>query len=145
MSKLTKETKRGHEPAKVALHPRNVKFDWSKLPLVWIPGEVFASHYVNVLHLLLPEGERWFVKVFSEILPLIEDDQLREDVIGFIGQEGVHAAAHQEVQDYFTDNGLDVRPFAAGAPTGLLGSAAVPIRVVDPDGNVANLEERAQD
>ncbi|SDK33578.1 hypothetical protein SAMN05428985_103642 [Nocardioides sp. YR527] len=113
MSKQVKETKRGHEPAKVALHPRNVKFDWSKLPLVWIPGEVFASHYVNVLHLLLPEGERWFVKVFSEILPLIEDDQLREDVIGFIGQEGVHAAAHQEVQDYFTDNGLDVRPFAA--------------------------------
>ena len=41
--------------------------------------------------------------------------------------------------------GYYVRPFAAGAPTGLLGSAAVPIRVVDPDGNVANLEERAQD
>ena len=113
MTKETKEAKRGHEPAKVALHPRNVKFDWSRLPLVWIPGEVFASHYISVLHLLLPEGERWFVKVFSEILPLIEDDQLREDVIGFIGQEGVHAAAHQEVQDYFTDNGLDVRPFAA--------------------------------
>ncbi|MBG6094472.1 metal-dependent hydrolase [Nocardioides sp. WG-D5] len=113
MSKQTKEAKRGHEPAKVALHPRNVKFDWSRLPLVWIPGEAFASHYISVLHLLLPEGERWFVKVFSEILPLIEDDQLREDVIGFIGQEGVHAAAHQEVQDYFNDNGLDVRPFAA--------------------------------
>ncbi|GGR57979.1 putative metal-dependent hydrolase [Nocardioides luteus] len=107
------KSSRGHEPAKVALHPRNVKFDWSRLPLVWIPGEVFASHYVSVLHLLLPEGERWFVKVFSEILPLIEDDQLREDVIGFIGQEGVHAAAHQEVQDYFTSNGLDVRPFTA--------------------------------
>ncbi|GGU26348.1 metal-dependent hydrolase [Nocardioides albus] len=113
IGKESKESRRGHEPAKVALHPRNVKFDWSRLPLVWIPGEVFASHYINVLHLLLPEGERWFVKVFSEILPLIEDDQLREDVIGFIGQEGVHAAAHQEVQDYFTDNGLDVRPFAA--------------------------------
>ncbi|TQL66898.1 hypothetical protein FB381_0767 [Nocardioides albertanoniae] len=106
-------TKRGHEPVKVALHPRNVKFDWTSLPLVWIPGEVFASHYISVLHLLLPEGERWFVKVFSEILPLIEDDQLREDVIGFIGQEGVHASSHQGVQDYFNDNGLDVRPFAA--------------------------------
>lgn len=49
-------TKRGHEPVKVALHPRNVKFDWTSLPLVWIPGEVFASHYISVLHLLLPEG-----------------------------------------------------------------------------------------
>ena len=110
---MNRTSSRGHEPAKVALHPRNVKFDWTSLPLVWIPGEVFASHYISVLHLLLPEGERWFVKVFSEILPLIEDDQLREDVIGFIGQEGVHAASHQGVQDYFNDNGLDVRPFAA--------------------------------
>lgn len=99
------------EPRRVALHPREVKFDWSRLPLVWIPGEVFASHYINVLHLLLPEGERWFVKVFSEALALIEDEQLREDVIGFIGQEGVHAASHQGVQDYFNDNGLDTRPF----------------------------------
>lgn len=113
MNRESKTGKRGHEPVKVALHPRNVTFDWSRLPLVWIPGEVFASHYVSVLHLLLPEGERWFVKVFSEILPLIEDDQLREDVIGFIGQEGVHASSHQGVQDYFNDNGLDVRPFVA--------------------------------
>jgi len=101
------------EPRKVALRPRDVRFDWRNLPLVWIPAEVFASHYINVLHLLLPEGERWFVKVFSEALPMIEDEQLREDVVGFIGQEGVHAASHQGVQDYFNDNGLDCRPFVA--------------------------------
>ncbi|GAA2734317.1 metal-dependent hydrolase [Actinocorallia aurantiaca] len=104
---------RSKEPSKVALHARNVKFEWSGLPFEWIPGERFASHYINVVHLLLPEGERWFVKVFSEILPLIHDDQLHEDVVGFIGQEGVHAASHQGVQDYFAANGLDVRPFVS--------------------------------
>ncbi len=72
-------------PAKVALHARDVEFDWAGLPLTWIPGEVFACHLINVLHLLLPEGERWFVKGFSEALPLIEDEQLRENVVGFIG------------------------------------------------------------
>lgn len=101
------------EPSKVALHARDVKFDWAGLPFEWIPGEPFASHYINVLHLLLPEGERWFVKVFSEILPMIDDEQLREDVVGFIGQEGVHAASHQGVQNYFNANGLDVKPFVA--------------------------------
>ena len=100
-------------PTKVALHARDVAFDWRGLPLAWIPDEVFASHMVNVLHLLLPEGERWFVKVFSEALPLIEDEQLREDVIGFIGQEGVHASSHQGVLDYFDEHGLDTRAYVA--------------------------------
>lgn len=96
---------------RVALHARDVDFDWSGLPLRWIPGESFASHMLNVLHLLLPEGERWFVRVFSEALPLIKDEQLREDVLGFIGQEGMHAGAHQAVQDYFTSQGLDTAKY----------------------------------
>jgi len=95
------------EPDRVALHARDVHFDWSGLPLRWIPGQPFASHLLNVLHILLPEGERFFVKTFREALPLIRDDRLREDAIGFIGQEGMHAGAHQGVQDYFTTQGLD--------------------------------------
>ena len=101
------------EPKRVALHAREVAFDWAGLPLRWIPDEPFASHMLNVLHIMLPEGERWFVKVFSEALPLIEDEQLREDVLGFIGQEGMHAAAHQGVQDYFTEQGLDTSEYVA--------------------------------
>lgn len=100
-------------PDKVALHARDVSFDWTGLPLAWIPGETFASHMVNVLHLLLPEGERWFVEVFSQALPLIEDEALREDVIGFIGQEGMHASSHQGVVDYFDAHGLDTRGYVA--------------------------------
>ena len=91
----------------IALRARNVSFDWSGLPLRWIPGEPFAAHLLNVLHILLPEGERFFVKIFAEALPLIRDEQLREDVLGFIGQEGMHASAHQGVQDYFATQGLD--------------------------------------
>jgi predicted metal-dependent hydrolase len=91
----------------VALHARDVKFDWAELPLRWVPQDAFASHMLNVLHILLPEGERFFVKIFADALPLIKDDQLREDVLGFIGQEGMHASAHQGVQDYFAAQGLD--------------------------------------
>lgn len=98
---------------RVALHAREVTFDWTGLPLRWIPNEPFASHMLNVLHILLPEGERWFVKVFAEALPLIQDDRLREDVLGFIGQEGMHAAAHQGVQDYFAEQGLDTAEYVA--------------------------------
>ena len=106
-------TRTSTEPDKVALHAREVRFDWTGLPLRWVPGEAFASHMLNVLHILLPEGERWFVKVFAEALPLIEDEQLREDVLGFIGQEGMHAGAHQGVQDYFAEQGLDTSEYVA--------------------------------
>jgi predicted metal-dependent hydrolase len=101
-----------HDPDdKVALHAREVRFDWTGLTPAFIPGEPFVSHLLNVLHILLPEGERWFVKIFGDALPLIADDELREDVIGFIGQEGMHASAHQQVQDYFTAQGIDTRPY----------------------------------
>lgn len=96
---------------RVALHPRNLSFDWGALPLRWIPDEAIASAFINVLHILLPEGERFFVKVFSEALPLIRDERLREEVLGFIGQEGIHASSHQGVQDYFATQGVDTRGY----------------------------------
>jgi predicted metal-dependent hydrolase len=102
---------------KVALRARDVHFDWTGLPMRWIPQEAFASHLLNVLHLLLPEGERFFVKVFAEALPLISDDDLREDVLGFIGQEGMHASAHQGAQDYLRAQGLDPSDYVAEIET----------------------------
>ncbi|MDI2027871.1 metal-dependent hydrolase [Saccharopolyspora sp. TS4A08] len=99
------------DPDRVALHARDVEFDWSQLPMHWIPGEPFATHWINFLHLVLPEGERWFVEVFKQALPLISDDRLAEDVRGFVGQEAMHAESHQGVIDHFDAHGLDTRPF----------------------------------
>jgi predicted metal-dependent hydrolase len=99
------------EPGPITLQPRNVRFDWSGLPLRWIPGEPQASAVLSVLHLLLPEGESWFVETFKRALPLIRDEALREDVIGFIGQEAIHSAAHQGVLDYYKTQGVDTTSY----------------------------------
>jgi predicted metal-dependent hydrolase len=99
------------ELGNIVLQARDVKFDWSTLPMHWIPGDPFATHVFNVLHLLLPAGEEWFVDVFKQALPLIEDESLREQVQGFIGQEAMHAQAHSGVLDHLKDNGLDPTPF----------------------------------
>ncbi|WP_028934081.1 metal-dependent hydrolase [Pseudonocardia spinosispora] len=101
------------DPDKVSLRPREVEFDWSQLPMHWVPNDPFATHLLNVLHLLLPEGERWFVKVFAEALPLVRDEQVAEDVRGFIGQEALHAASHQGVLDHLNTHGLDTEPYVA--------------------------------
>jgi predicted metal-dependent hydrolase len=87
--------------------PRRVSFDWRETPLHWIPDEPTATHVINVLHLLLPAGERWFVKVFKEALPLVRDPVLLKDVKGFMGQEATHSVQHAYVLDHLAEQGLD--------------------------------------
>ena len=94
-----------------AIKPRRVGFEWETTPLQWIPGEPVTSHIIDVLHLLLPAGERWFVHVYKQVLPLIDDEQLRSDVKGFMGQEAVHARAHAAVLDHLRANGLNPDPY----------------------------------
>ncbi|MBX9639302.1 MAG: metal-dependent hydrolase, partial [Mycobacteriaceae bacterium] len=96
---------------RLVLEARDVAFDWANLPFYYVPQEPLATHVLNVLHLLLPAGEEFFVEVFKKTLPLIKDDQLRRDVQGFIGQEAMHSQAHSGVLDHFAAQGVDVTPF----------------------------------
>ncbi|MEV0317541.1 metal-dependent hydrolase [Streptomyces sp. NPDC050658] len=91
--------------------PRRVSFDWDETPLHWIPDEPTATHVINVLHLLLPAGERWFVKVFKEGLPLVTDPVLLKDVKGFMGQEATHSVQHAYVLDHLAAQRLDTAAF----------------------------------
>ncbi|MBW0115977.1 metal-dependent hydrolase [Pseudonocardia abyssalis] len=99
------------DPADLVLVARDVHFDWSDLPLHWIPGEPVGTHVLNVLHLLLPAGERFFVDLFTQALPRIADEDLADQVRGFIGQEAMHARAHDEVLDVLHAAGIDTRPY----------------------------------
>ncbi|MFJ7067030.1 metal-dependent hydrolase [Streptomyces sp. NPDC101115] len=97
----------------IELKARKVSFDWERTPLHWVPGDPFTTHTINVLHLLLPAGERWFVHVYKQVLPYITDERLRADVIGFIGQEAVHSQAHDDVLPHLKKLGLDPTPYTA--------------------------------
>lgn len=78
-----------------------------------MPDEPLVTHTCNVLHLLPPAGERWFIDVFADAVPLIEDSKLREEVVGFIGQEAIHARSHQSVLDHWKARGIDTDPYVA--------------------------------
>ncbi|MFC7754376.1 metal-dependent hydrolase [Tsukamurella soli] len=100
-----------HEPAGVEIHARNVKFDWSNTPLEWIPGQPVASDIISILHLILPEGERWFCEVYNEALPFVKDEDLARTMRGFIGQEAMHAESHDKaVGEFLEARGLDTAP-----------------------------------
>ncbi|PVY70029.1 hypothetical protein C8D92_11059 [Tamilnaduibacter salinus] len=89
-----------------ALKARRVHFDFDDTPLHWLRGDPFSTHMINGIHMLLPEGELWFCRVFNKALPLVEDDELRKDVQGFIRQEAIHSRAHTKAQGYLEAHGL---------------------------------------
>lgn len=91
-----------------SLTPRPVEFDWSATPLEWIPGQPFASHFINEINMILPAGEFWFCRLYNQALLMITDDKLRQDVKTFIRQEAMHARAHGgAIEDYLNTHGID--------------------------------------
>lgn len=104
------------EPGEVALHARNVRFDWSNTAPVWMAKEPVASHVLNALSMLLPEGERMFLVTYGEALELVRDEKLREAMIGFIGQESMHAESHNgALEEVLEAHGIDVEPYVRQA------------------------------
>ncbi|MGU3498271.1 metal-dependent hydrolase [Mycobacterium sp. C31M] len=99
----------------IALHARAVQFDLSDVPAHYVYGNPVATHLYNALSLLLPAGEDWFITVLKEALPHIEDGKLREDVIGFMGQESQHANAHAGLNEYLAAHGIDPAPMVERA------------------------------
>jgi predicted metal-dependent hydrolase len=95
------------------LRAREIRFDPSKVPLHWVPGDVQTTHTINVLHMLFPSGERWFGKVFAKALQHIDDPELRARARGFAAQEGAHGNAHDRVLDDLRARGLDTARFVA--------------------------------
>jgi predicted metal-dependent hydrolase len=93
------------------IRARRVRFDWSQTPLHWVPDDPQTTHTINVLHLLLPAGEKWFCEVYRKALPRVTDEQLRADVKGFIGQEAIHSRAHASVLEHLTAQDLDTTPY----------------------------------
>ena len=93
-----------------AIRPRNVEFDWSDMPLHYVPGEPFATQFWNVMHLIVPIGEHLMAGCLADSLPYITDDRLREEAIGFIGQEQMHAASHGSYHDVLASHGINGEP-----------------------------------
>ncbi len=93
-----------------AITARNVEFDWNGVPLHYLPGEPVATQFFNFMHLVLPEGERAMAQALAEALPYIEDERLREEVVGFVGQESMHASSHEGVRNHLERNGVPIKP-----------------------------------
>ncbi|WP_016890215.1 metal-dependent hydrolase [Mycobacteroides abscessus] len=102
------------DPGRGEIQPRKVVFDWAKTPLHWMRRDPTASHVYSALNMMLPAGEGMICQTLTEALPLIADEKLRRDVLGFLGQESVHSASHDKATvDFLQAHGINTEPFVA--------------------------------
>ncbi|MBF6168802.1 metal-dependent hydrolase [Streptomyces gardneri] len=113
MAEQAGATQRRYRDEAHAITARDVHFDFDSVPMHYVPGEALATHIVNVMHLVLPEGERAMAQALAEALPHIDDERLREEVTGFIGQETMHANSHEAARRHLQAIGLDVDSYVA--------------------------------
>jgi len=130
------------DPGPVQIQARKVHFELSEIPLEWIPGHPVASTMINLFNVVLPAAEHWFVKTFNEALPLVKDPNLADDMRGFIGQEAMHAAAHDEViREFLIGNGADPAPILDMVEY-IFQKVLAPTPSADPARRLSNLCER---
>ncbi len=104
---------RRHTDESLAITPRDVRFNWSEVPLEYVPGDSYATQFWNVMHLVLPEGERAMADVFGQALGEIDDPRLHEEVVGFVGQEATHASSHEGFREHLAAHGVPIAPILA--------------------------------
>lgn len=91
---------------------RNVSFAFDQVPKHWIMNNPIMTHFVNSMHIVFPDGEKFFIRSVRKFAKDIEDPQLKKDIKAFCGQEGVHAREHERFWDVMQEQEIEPEGFA---------------------------------
>lgn len=78
---------------------RKPNYDWKGIEHHWLLNNAFATHFLNSMHVVFPDGEKFFIRSVKRYADQIEDSGLRERVKAFIGQEAQHMLQHKSFWD----------------------------------------------
>ncbi len=91
------------------IQPRRFAFrDLPSVPQYWFADNPVITHVENAFSLLIPPGERFFIRSVRHFEDRAEDPALREQIRVFAQQEGHHSQAHQDFNDSLAAFGIDV-------------------------------------
>ncbi|HEY2366262.1 MAG TPA: metal-dependent hydrolase [Polyangiaceae bacterium] len=102
-----------HRERRAPPKPRSPGSNLEGVPRHWFAGNMVATHIANGVNLLFPAGERFFVRSVKHYVDQLDDENLRERVRGFFGQEGRHAKEHDVFNRILEEQGYDVDRFLA--------------------------------
>jgi predicted metal-dependent hydrolase len=88
---------------------RRIAFGYDSLPKHFVDGDIVMSHVMAILSATFPKGEQFFVDSVRNYRAGIDDDELRQQVAGFIGQETMHGREHDRLNELLQDLGYPTR------------------------------------
>lgn len=90
---------------------RKVDFKFHPNPKHWFNGNPVATHFNNAMHLIFPDGEKFFIRSVKAFQKQINNPVLRKQIDGFVGQEGTHYKEHQKFWAILQEQGFDIDVF----------------------------------
>jgi uncharacterized protein len=96
-------------PEAIEVKLRRMKFGMTpEVPKYWARGSKFLTHWFNAMSVVFPEGEKFFIEAVRHFEPAIRDPKLREQVRGFVAQEGHHTFQHRVLNDVVAQQGVNM-------------------------------------
>ena len=96
-------------PEGVGIQPRRFEFrELDQVPQYWFAGNPVLTHTENAFSILIPPGERFFLRSVQRTADRTSDPELRELIRAFAQQEALHTRAHNEFNASLTRFGVDV-------------------------------------
>ena len=89
----------------------------------YIAGNSLATHFMNAMHIIVPVGERFFIRSVKKFSDHVTDPELKKRVKAFIGQEHTHDKEHTAFWKVLEKQGLKpavFESFFSGTAFGLL-------------------------
>ncbi|MFE8072440.1 metal-dependent hydrolase [Marinobacteraceae bacterium S3BR75-40.1] len=98
-----------HTPEGLEIKTRNLDFDVEQeLKTLWHGGDVFRTAFFNAMSMQFPEGEHQFIRAVRNYRDRIQDPELKQQIKGFIGQEGMHSREHRKYNEALRARGYDI-------------------------------------
>jgi len=103
-------------PEGVVVQPRRFEFhELDTVPRHWFAGNPLVTHFENAFSILIPPGERFFIRSVRYFSDRVDDPESQDLIRAFIQQEGLHTRAHNEFNASLARFGVDVAGEAAYA------------------------------
>ena len=97
-----------HTPDDVSIHPRKMEFPFSDITQPYFfAGNSLLTVFFAALSSTFPAGEAEFIASVRNYRERITDPVLKEQIRGFIGQEGHHSHQHKKANEVLRDLGID--------------------------------------
>ncbi|MCP5143473.1 MAG: metal-dependent hydrolase [Gammaproteobacteria bacterium] len=92
--------------------PRRQRFAFcASTPVDWFRESRLLTAVLNAYSLLVPDNERYYIRILQQHLHLIDDPELRGSITAFIRQEAQHGIGHEAHWALLRTQGVDVDSF----------------------------------